>query len=79
MKRRNLTGWRFGHLTAIEPVKRPTDPYHTYWQCRCDCGSLLTVRTDNLTTGHSTKCSGCVCRGGTPSIFVEGVVDNGVV
>ena len=80
MKKIDLTGQRFEHLTVIKYDPRKTDGSHQLqWLCRCDCGSYLIVRSDNLRKGRSTKCSKCRTGGGRRSIFVEGVIDNGVV
>jgi hypothetical protein len=56
-----LAGMRFGLLT----VEAEAEPYmwrgritHRRWECRCDCGTDVTVRQDALTTGHTRSC-GC--------------------
>ena len=53
-KKLNLTGEIFGDLTAIKAVES-TDRY-TRWQCKCSCGKIVEVRTDYLTSGHTTSC-----------------------
>lgn len=64
MKRTNsvkdLTGQRFGRLTAIEIDERG-ERGKTYWICECDCGNIKSVRSDLLTRG-STKSCGCIKR-----------------
>jgi hypothetical protein len=50
---RDLTGMRFGRLTALRPADLPRR-----WVCECDCGTITTVFTGNLTRLHSTSC-GC--------------------
>lgn len=55
----DLTGQKFGHLTAIERVE--SDKYgHARWKCQCDCQAKteLIVLADNLCTGHTRSC-GC--------------------
>lgn len=52
----NITGWRFGHLVALEPIKRDTKKY--YWKCQCDCGKIIEILGQNLRRGNSTSC-GC--------------------
>lgn len=55
----NLTGQKFGHLTAIKRVE--SDKYgHARWECECDCGNPehLIVTGDNLRRGHTQSC-GC--------------------
>lgn len=35
----DLTGKRFGRLTAVEPVRVPyKDKFVFHWKCVCDCG-----------------------------------------
>lgn len=61
----DLTGQRFGRLTAIylkETGRRRK------WHCVCDCGDNAVVNSDNLRSGNSTQCVRCRCRNakGTP-------------
>ena len=57
---KDLTGQRFGRLVALEPIGK--DRWgHFFWQCQCDCGSLCTVISSNLQSGHAQSC-GCLCR-----------------
>ena len=55
-KGRDLSGQTFGRLTAIEPVGRQNRK--VVWRCRCECGAMVDVKSDNLTGGHTTSC-GC--------------------
>ena len=51
-------GDRFGRLVAI----RPTDERSAKavkWECLCECGQTVFVRTTSLSSGHTTSC-GCV-------------------
>lgn len=57
-KRIDITGQRFGRLTAIKPVKRP-DSNLTYWLCKCDCGNETTVYFGSLRRGDTKSC-GCI-------------------
>lgn len=66
----DLTGETFGHLHVIKPYPRKMRNRVSHWLCRCDCGKLVVVRSDNLRTGRSTQCSLCHGRGFT-SIFIE--------
>ena len=53
----DISGQRFGVLTALHPHGR--DAYgRALWQCRCDCGQVLAIRSNNLRTGNSKSC-GC--------------------
>ena len=61
MGKKDLTGQRFGYWYVIEPVNELYDGAHTFWKCRCDCGNIGVVRTDQLTRGISNSC-GCYGR-----------------
>ena len=52
----DITGERFGRLVVLSAA--PSRNKHTYWNCRCDCGKAVAVRTDGLTRGLSKSC-GC--------------------
>lgn len=58
----DLSGKRFGRLVAIRPIrKRIGSDRHTVWFCKCDCGSVAVVPTNNLI--QQTVSCGCVSRG----------------
>lgn len=50
----DLTGQRFGRLTAISY-------FGGKWDCACECGARVWVKTVNLTDGNSKSC-GCLKR-----------------
>lgn len=56
-KRRDLTGERFGRLTALERLDEKSGRNYL-WRCRCDCGKEIKVRGNALTSGNTTSC-GC--------------------
>ena len=58
MRGLDLTGQRFGSLTAIR--RGENKGKYTRWICKCDCGNETLVRTDYLRNGHTTSC-GCAC------------------
>ena len=58
--RLDLTGQRFGKLTAVESLER--GPGRNYrWRCVCDCGGECAVTVANLRNGHTRSC-GCESR-----------------
>lgn len=58
--KKDLTGQRFGRLTALEPVR--SDPRQgVIWHCRCDCGGEKEVPTAYLMRGQTQSC-GCLTR-----------------
>ncbi len=52
----NLTGQRFGTLTAIAPSFKEGRRRKT--ECRCDCGTIIAVLNENLRRGNTKSC-GC--------------------
>lgn len=60
-KRKDLTGQRFGKLTAIRrgEDRKTEHRIRTTWVCQCDCGEIRTVYTCNLTAKQGTRSCGC--------------------
>lgn len=58
MRALDLTNQQFGKLIAIEKAPKRNDKY-TRWVCKCECGNVVEVRTDYLTSKHTTSC-GCI-------------------
>lgn len=56
MRRIDMTGQRYGRLTAIELDR--VENGRTFWKCRCDCGNITVVAGGKLRNG-STKSCGC--------------------
>ena len=57
MRVKDITGKRFGSLTAQERVG--SDNWgHSTWRCKCVCGKLTTVASHNLKVGLFSSC-GC--------------------
>lgn len=52
----NLTGQKFGYLTAEEKVE--SQGGRTRWKCKCKCGKYHIVATRDLKSG---KCKSCGC------------------
>ena len=58
--KKDLSGERFGRLTAIRPVG--TDKYRSIiWECKCDCGKTINASSHLLINGRKTSC-GCAHR-----------------
>lgn len=55
----DLTNKRFSNLTVMCIDKIVNHRY--YWKCKCDCGNIISVRADNLTSGNKKSC-GCKSR-----------------
>lgn len=61
----DLIGHKFGRLTVIKQVEKPSTRKNKgrYWLCKCDCNSNreVIVSTSDLTSGHTSSC-GCILR-----------------
>ncbi len=61
----DLSGRRFGRLTAVERLEEKKGTNYV-WRCVCDCGREAKVEVRSLLSGNTTSC-GCVklenCRG----------------
>lgn len=55
---KNLIGKRFGKLVVLEKTSKRCGGC-VVWKCKCDCGNITFVQTNNLTQGNSTSC-GCL-------------------
>ena len=53
----NLTGNRYGHLTALKIVEGSSR--YVVWECRCDCGNLVYAESRQLRNGTVVSC-GCI-------------------
>ena len=58
---KDLTGQKFGKLTAISQVGIKN--HKTQWLCACDCGNKKTVLAESLKNGNTKSC-GCLPVGG---------------
>ena len=56
----NISGQRFGRLTAIR--LHHTSKTGRYWFCKCDCGRTTIVRQDHLRNGTTSACIKCGCK-----------------
>ena len=56
--KKDLTNQRFGRLVALEKGKKDKSS-HQYWICKCDCGNIVEVNSDNLRRGLTQSC-GCL-------------------
>lgn len=55
--RRDITGQRFGMLTALYPVEAKDGGL--LWHCKCDCGGEVDAPLHQLTAGYRKSC-GCL-------------------
>lgn len=57
-EKRDITGQRFGKLTALYPDGESRSNRQK-WVCQCDCGETCSVSISNLRNGHTQSC-GCL-------------------
>jgi hypothetical protein len=65
MRAIDLTGQKFGRLTALElgdPYVTPKGVTRRRWVCECECGVRRLVLQASLASGSSRSC-GCLSRG----------------
>ena len=55
---KNLTGYRFGRLTAIKATRHRQNG-SVLWECQCDCGKITIVKVNSLMSGNTKSC-GCL-------------------
>lgn len=57
--RKDLTGMKFGRLTALNVNDKKSGKGIVYWDCICECGCMTSVRAGNLLMGNVRSC-GCL-------------------
>lgn len=54
----DLTGKKYGKVTAIKNTYH-LNSHHSYiWECQCECGKTFYTSAENLQSGHVSSC-GC--------------------
>lgn len=56
MKKLNLVGQKFERLTVLREA--PSIGGRSAWECRCDCGTVKIIKTEELRSGGTKSC-GC--------------------
>lgn len=66
---KDLTGQKFGNLTAIKNTKKTKWNRSIIWECRCDCGNKTSATQNQLTNGRRISC-GCkfLCQKGDKNL-----------
>ena len=57
----DITGQKFGQLTALCLASKTNQNGNRYWECRCDCGKTTIVQYSSLVQGRTISC-GCYQR-----------------
>lgn len=55
----DLTGQQFGKLTVIKRAQENDNSGHLMWECQCECGKTVVVRSNSLRYGKTKSC-GCL-------------------
>lgn len=53
------TNKRFGRLVALSRGPKKDNRPTSYWMCACDCGNVVNIRMDHLSSGKIQSC-GCI-------------------
>ena len=54
-----ISGQKFGRLTALYHTDKRSKKGSVFWHCRCDCGNEVEVTEDGLLHGNYKRC-GCL-------------------
>lgn len=65
---RDITGQRFGKLTALYPTGTQGRGGSLIWHCRCDCGGEVDTSLHQLSSGYRKSC-GCLRNPSVQSIL----------
>lgn len=61
----DLSGQKFGKLTALYPTKKRSADNSVIWKCKCSCSnnSIIEVSSNHLRTGHTKSCGCMISKG----------------
>ena len=66
MRKLDLTGQRFGRLTALRCTEEKQNGNYL-WLCTCDCGKEVVIKADHLRRKDTMSC-GCIRKGAQKGI-----------
>ncbi len=55
----DITGQRFGRWIALELAPKRNNSRHTFFKCKCDCGTIKNINGTSLRLGATRSC-GCL-------------------
>jgi hypothetical protein len=67
---KDITGRRFGRLVVLRwlgPRREGAGSVSTWWECKCDCGTIKEARGGPLKDGRTTSC-GCYIKELLPTV-----------
>ena len=70
---KDLTGRKFGNLTAIEYVGAKKHSYNAIWRFQCDCGETVECVGTQVTRGIKTTCKTCGKKRGDAKVTRHGL------
>ena len=73
---KDLTGLKFGMLTAIQPTEERNHSY-IVWECKCNCGNMCKTSSLNLLSGDTQSC-GCIRSRGEAKIK-QLLIENNII
>ena len=74
----NLIGQRFGLLTVIAKDEEKTKKHSgaVYWKCLCDCGTIKSIRGQNLKRKDENRTISCGCaHRSSGEIYIMNILD----
>lgn len=77
LNKQDITGQRFGRLTAVRPTEERDTAGSIIWECQCDCGGTGRYSVNVLRKGMVRSC-GCLYKESRPSCssYRRDVVEN---
>lgn len=76
--RLDLTGQKFGFLTAIKYDEEKSKNNRSYWICKCECGNITSILRENLTAPNRYPSCGCQTRSRGELIIEQLLQENGI-
>jgi deoxycytidylate deaminase len=53
---KDLSGQKYGQLKVLSLCDEKTKTRGALWQCQCDCGNIVKLASNSLTSGNSVTC-----------------------
>lgn len=72
---KDISNQKFGKLTAIRPTDKRTSYHSVIWECKCDCGNIVTIPAKLLVAGHTQSC-GCLKNNSKGEWLLESLLRN---
>lgn len=63
IRTKDLTGQKFGKLTAIKRLDKKHIDGSYFWECKCDCGKTIEAVSNHLLRGDVKSCGCLISKG----------------